>query len=223
MFIDITERILDTKVTLSRPTQRHIGSKSKKDTICKYKQYIHNQYVIHRIYERANEMQKLAEEGKVTQEHLQKLNRLERQITEIKLAAKRNQCPKQHETEWLVVIHHQAQLCKYWALIVKGTKNRIDTKKQANEAFLQLPEEMQLEIQHITQYHHPLITRRECNRQLRLAMKYHKQILITHRELRHQGLLCLKEIRASEGNLTAAEINRKIVRHELHNDDLAII
>jgi hypothetical protein len=35
--------------------------------------------------------------------------------------------------------------------------------------------------------------------------------------------LSLKEIRASEGNLTAAEIIRKIVRHELHIDDLAIV
>jgi hypothetical protein len=42
MLIDITESILDMKVTLPRPTKRHIGSKSKKDTICKYKQ-IHTQ------------------------------------------------------------------------------------------------------------------------------------------------------------------------------------
>jgi exonuclease III len=208
MFIDITESILDTKVTLSKPTNRHIGSKSKKDTIYKYKQYIHHQFIIHRIYERSNEIKKLAAEGKVTQELLRKLNTLDKQITEIMLAAERNQCPKQHETEWSVVIHHQAQLCRYWALIVKGTKNRIDTKKQAREVFQQLPEEMQSEIQNITQYHHPMTTQRECNRQLRLARKYHRQLLKTHRDLRHQGLLCLKEIRASEGNLTAAEIIR---------------
>jgi hypothetical protein len=68
-------------------------------------------------------MKKLAEEGKATQELLQKLNRLDKQITEIKLTAERNHCSKQHDTEWSVVIHHQAQLCKYWALIVKGTNN----------------------------------------------------------------------------------------------------
>jgi hypothetical protein len=43
MFMDITESILDTKVTLSRPSKRQIGSKSKKDIIYRYKQYIHNQ------------------------------------------------------------------------------------------------------------------------------------------------------------------------------------
>jgi hypothetical protein len=55
-----------------------------------------------------------------------------------------------------------------------------------------------------------------------LAKKYHKQLLTTHRELHHQGLLSLKEIRKQEGNLEAEEIIREIKRHELHNEDLAI-
>jgi stress response protein SCP2 len=109
--MDITESILDTKVILSRPTKRHIGLKSKKDIIYRYKQYIHNQFVIHQRYERANEIYSQAEGGKV------KLNRLDKQITEILLAAERYQCSKQQETEWSVAIHHQAQLCKYWALL----------------------------------------------------------------------------------------------------------
>jgi hypothetical protein len=44
-----------------------------------------------------------------------------------------------------------------------------------------------------------------------------------HRELRHRGLLSLKEARMAEGNITGAVIIRKIVRHELHNDDITII
>jgi hypothetical protein len=56
-----------------------------------------------------------------------------------------------------------------------------------------------------------------------MAMTYHKQLLHTQRELQHQGLLSLKVIRANEGNTKAAEIIRKIVRHELHNDDLAVV
>jgi hypothetical protein len=124
MFIDIAESILDTKVILSRPAKRHIGSKSKKEIIYKYKQYIHRQFETHRIYERANEIYRQAEGGEVTTELIPKLNNLDRQISEIKLAAEKYQCPKQHETEWSVAIHHQAQLCKYWALIVKGTRNK---------------------------------------------------------------------------------------------------
>jgi hypothetical protein len=51
LFMDISESILDTKVTLSRPTRRYIGSKSKQDTIYEYKNYIHRQFIIHRIYD----------------------------------------------------------------------------------------------------------------------------------------------------------------------------
>jgi hypothetical protein len=51
LFMDISESILDTKVSLSRPTKRHIGSKSKQDTIYEYKNYIHRQFIIHRIYD----------------------------------------------------------------------------------------------------------------------------------------------------------------------------
>jgi hypothetical protein len=139
------------------------------------------------------------------------------------LAAERYQCPRQQETEWSVVIHHQAQLWKYWALVTKRTRNKIDTKKQANEILQHLPEDMQQEIQRITNYQHPMIVRRECQRKLRIAIKYQTQLLKIHRELRHQGLLCLQEIRIKEGNLPTAEIIRKIIRHELHNDDLAIV
>jgi hypothetical protein len=48
MFLDITEAILDTKVKLSRPTKRHIGSNRKPKTIYRYKQYIHKQFVYNR-------------------------------------------------------------------------------------------------------------------------------------------------------------------------------
>jgi hypothetical protein len=86
-----------------------------------------------------------------------------------------------------------------------------------------LPETMQEEILQATRFHHPTTTRVECYRQLRSATKYHKELLRCHRELRHQSLLCLKEIRSSEGNLEAAQIIRKIIRHEIHNEDLAVV
>jgi hypothetical protein len=108
MFMDISEMILDTKVALSRPIKRHITSKSKEEIIYKYKQYVHKQFLIHRIYERAEEIKKATEQGKVTPELIKQLNILDQQVTEITLAAERNQCPKQQETEWSTAIHHQA-------------------------------------------------------------------------------------------------------------------
>jgi cell division inhibitor SulA len=223
MFMDISETRLDTKVILSRPTKSYIGSKSKQDIIYQYNQYIHKQFLIHRIYERADEIKKETEQGTATAELIKKFNILDQQVSEIILAAERHQCSKQQESKWYIAITHQAQLYKYWGTVVKLVRNKIDTHQQANDLFQQLSEEMQQEILQITQYHHPMITRRECYCQLRLATKYQTQLLKIHRELRPQGLLCLKEIRASEGNMTGEEIIWRIVRQELHNDDLAIV
>jgi hypothetical protein len=113
-------------------------------------------------------------------------------------AAEQRQCPTQHDSEWSVVIHHQSLLCKYWTFVVNGTRNKIDTFRQSLEIFTQLPETMQEEILQVTHHHHPITTRVECYRQLRLAVKYHKQLIRCHRELRHQSLLSLKEIRLAQ-------------------------
>jgi hypothetical protein len=132
-------------------------------------------------------------------------------------------CPKQNESEWSVVIHQQSLLCKYWAKVAKGTRNKIDTSRQSTEVFTQIPGHMQEEIFQITNHFHPMATRIECIRHLQLATKYHRKLLSAHQELRKQSLLSLQEARKSEGNLEAAEIILKILRHETHNKDLAIL
>jgi hypothetical protein len=131
--------------------------------------------------------------GTATQELINKVNNLDRQVTQIMLVAEQTQCPKQHKSEWLLIIHHQSlELCRYWALVVKGTRNKIDTNRQSMEIFTQLPERMQEEILQVTRFHHLTTTSVECYRQLRLAMKYHKELLRCQHELRHQSLLTLK-------------------------------
>jgi hypothetical protein len=113
LFVDISEAILDTKVRLTRPTRRHIGSKSKPSIIYRYKQYIHKQFLIHHIYERASEVQRLSKEEPITPELRKKINRLDKQIPEKILAAEMSQVPREHESDWSIAIHHQSLLCKY--------------------------------------------------------------------------------------------------------------
>jgi hypothetical protein len=62
-----------------------------------------------------------------------------------------------------------------------------------------------------------------CCQQLRQATCYQKKLLKLHQQLRHQGLLSLKEIQEQEGNLKAAEIIGKIIHKELHDHNLAMI
>jgi hypothetical protein len=54
LFIDLDEAIIDNKVELKRPPKRHIGSKSKKEIIYKYKQEIHKQCLKHKIEHRGH-------------------------------------------------------------------------------------------------------------------------------------------------------------------------
>jgi hypothetical protein len=48
-FIEFSEKIIDNKIELKRPDKRHIGSKSKKDAIYKYKQEVHLEFVKQKI------------------------------------------------------------------------------------------------------------------------------------------------------------------------------
>jgi hypothetical protein len=108
LFVDISEAILDIKVRLTRPARRHIGSKSKPSIIYHCKQHIHKQFLIHHIYERASEIQRLYKEGPITPEFREKINRLDKQITEIILSAEKSQVPREHESDWSIAIHHQS-------------------------------------------------------------------------------------------------------------------
>jgi hypothetical protein len=107
--------------------------------------------------------------------------------------------------------------------VTKGVRNKIDTTRKSIEIFAELPSVMQTEIREVTNDHHPTSIRIQCYKQLRSATKYHKQLLRIHRDIRRQSLLSLKEIRKMEGNLSAEEIIGKIARHEIHNENIAII
>jgi hypothetical protein len=62
-----------------------------------------------------------------------------------------------------------------------------------------------------------------CFWYLRKATKELKEMIQMHRELCERSLLSLKELLTSVGNITLAEIIRKIMREEYHDQDLAIV
>jgi hypothetical protein len=96
--MDITESILDTKINLAKPTKRHIRLKSKHDIIYNYKQYIHKQFIRHRIYTRAEIISNLSKVMKITPAIINQINNLDSQITVIVLSAEKEMCPKQRES-----------------------------------------------------------------------------------------------------------------------------
>jgi hypothetical protein len=69
--------------------------------------------------------------GKASSNQVQHLNNLDNQIMEILLAAERTQCPTQHENNWSIAIYNQSLLCKYWSVVMKSVRNKIDTFKRS--------------------------------------------------------------------------------------------
>jgi hypothetical protein len=222
-FIDLEDSIIDKKVELKRPPRRNIGSKCKKKIIYRYKQEIHRQFCIHRIHERAEELRNQATCNPITPELLEKLIRLDNQITEIVPAAEGSQVPREFKTDWSIAISNQSLLCKYWAVITRGVRNRIDTTSQAVEIYCKLPHQLQAQIDNVSNYRHRPTIRKVCRNQLRTATRYQKQLIKIHRELRQQGLITLQAIRECENNEAAVEVIRRIMRYELHTQDLSII
>jgi hypothetical protein len=86
-----------------------------------------------------------------------------------------------------------------------------------------IPQDIQNSINTTTSGQSYPILKRICFKHLRKETRELKNMIRIHRKLRHQSLLSLQEIRKSQGNLTFAEIIRKIIRKELHDQDLTII
>jgi hypothetical protein len=65
--------------------------------------------------------------GKAKTKQSKLLNNLDKQVAEITLSAKKSICPWVQKSEWSSVIHDQATLCKFWAAVTKGVRNKINT------------------------------------------------------------------------------------------------
>ena len=94
MFLDLSDSIIDNKVEIARPPARHIGSKSKGTVIYNYKEETHNQFLNHRIYEKATKLHEESLQAKVLEQFEVTLNNLDQQITQIMLSAEKNQCKR---------------------------------------------------------------------------------------------------------------------------------
>jgi hypothetical protein len=222
-FIDIDDKLLDNKDELQRPPRRFIGLTNPPDTIYRYKQYIEEQFAKHRIYDRSKRFYELSKIAPITGEQLKSLNNLDILVTEIILVAEKHVYPRRQTTSWSIAIDQHSTLCKFWATITRGVKDSINTQKQSEKHYQLLPQEIQEQINKASNYRHYPTLKHICFRYLRKATKELKDMIRVNRELRHQCLLGLQEIRKAEGNSTSEEIIRKIIRKELHDQDLSII
>ena len=224
VFMDIQSSIIDNKVELSRPPIRKIGTKSKPDEIYKYKEEINKQFVTHRIYERSQQIWLESLTDKCSKTLEVKLNQLDKQITEIMLAAEKQRCSRRHESEWSIELHTTSLMCKYWTKQFKGLINGIIVSKQIKTIWQKLPVDKKNEINSKLHQDHSNQELMKISKNNMIYYLAYKRELIRHaKSLRIKGLLHLKELRTSEGKNKEAAIIGKIYRKEMTKQDWAIV
>ena len=153
-----------------------------------------------------------------------KLNQLDKQVTEIMLAAEKKNCSRRHESEWSLELHITSLMCKYWTKQFKGLINGILVTEQIKTIWHRLPVEKKNEI-------NSKINHDQSNKDLmRIAknnmiyyLAYKRELIRHAKSLRLKGLIHLKEIRILEGKTKSAEIIGKIYRSEMTKQDWGIV
>jgi hypothetical protein len=121
-FLDLEDKLIDCKVELVRPAHRQIGYSSKKEVIYNLKQEINKAFLEHNIYQRSKDIFDKSTKHPVTSDDHRLVNNLDKQVTEIVLTVEKAICPRILKSEWSSVIHDQAIICKFWAIVTKGVR-----------------------------------------------------------------------------------------------------
>jgi hypothetical protein len=190
MFIDVSEELIDDKVELQKPTKRHIGTNSSGYDIFNYKKYIDNQFKIHRIYDKTNI---LVSSAIPINELEAKLNKIDTIITDIMLNAEKKYCQPRHDNNWSVELHTQSTLCNYWLKTYKGIKNNIQVDATIQRLYLSLPETLQQDIDQLLTHKSRSSLLRLSIQQICKNIKYKKELIKNHQEIRRSSLNNLKD------------------------------
>ena len=102
LFLDFSNKLLDTKVILKKPDRRFIGTKNEGIDLYNYKQYVHRQFINHRIYDKSYSIFEMTHHQQKKEEVKQLIHSVDNMITEIVLAAERTFVKPRHATEWSV-------------------------------------------------------------------------------------------------------------------------
>jgi hypothetical protein len=220
VFIDIDKSIMDNSPELKRPTRRQIGTSSKPRHLYEYKRALDKYFREHRIYERAEEYFVTTFLPKLPERFDRNINALDKQVMEICLKVEREQCPKRHETDWSIQIHHQSLICKYWIMRNKGIRCYINNEQQAYKRLSTLPPELKENIDGIIKTQILAAKSiekkaRAIRKQMRKAINAKQEMLKQHEELRRQSLEESKNNQSEYGQNKKAKIIVSIQMKEL--------
>ena len=108
---------------MKKPDSRYIGTKNDGIDIFNYKQYVNQQFLNHRIYDKSNLIIELSHQQDNQVEVRKLIHSVNNIITEIVLAVERSFVKPRHATEWSVELHLTSMIFNYWNIVYKGILN----------------------------------------------------------------------------------------------------
>jgi hypothetical protein len=116
-----------------------------------------------------------------------KLNDIDNRVTKIMLRAEKNNASQQYQTEWLVALHQQSLLCRYWSTIKRGMKNGWQTRRQTTKLYKRMSADNQQsldeKIKGLSDFQLNQLSQKELKRSLTIK----RELARHHVELRTKG------------------------------------
>jgi hypothetical protein len=126
------------------------------------------------------------------------------------LRAEKNNASKHYESEWLVALHQQSLMCRYWSVIKRGMTNGLRTNKQTSKLYKQMSTENRKHLDDIIKGFSTFQLNKISTQELKRHKDLKRELARHHDKLRIKGMKQLAEIRSRSGDDANARIIQKI-------------
>jgi hypothetical protein len=192
------------------PPKRTIGTHESKQTIINYQQYIDEQFKSQNIYKRSSELFEQSAHFQNTDDFKNKLNSIDKQITEIVLAAERRKAVLRHATRWSPQIDNISKFIRYWRICIKGNRTRRDVERIKDSVLHSISESHRNQLLNMI----PLST--DPNQALKQALKIKQQYLRSDWDLHVQHRI--EVARRTQMNIKTTTLNKQAYTKRCHTN-----
>jgi hypothetical protein len=144
IFCDIDDSILDNKVEINLQRTRLIGTNSTNEEGERYIRYLYKLLNNHNVFKRAQQILEQSitctSENEIT-EIKNKLNNIDKIITESMLLAEKKKCSKKYNAPYSPELHQTHLEVSYWNVRIKSTRQHIDSSAMLNEILEEMTSE----------------------------------------------------------------------------------
>ena len=125
---------------------RQLSTASKKKTITAYQEFIHSQFLFHKIKNKIDHIFYQSRLAPATVLH-RDIRNLDMLITRIVLKAEKRCCPRYPRYSWSPTLAAASRVVKYWSLVIKMQEHNMDLSQQIRQVKSELPDAFQQTIE----------------------------------------------------------------------------